>query len=85
MSVDSVFALKTWALAMGGIRHPLLADFWPHGGVAKSLGLLNEEAGIINRALLIIEPSGVVRHSELHQGTLPDVAATLATLAKLQA
>jgi len=84
MSVDSVFALKTWAISMGGIRHPLLADFWPHGGVAKSLGLLNEDAGIINRALLIIDPDGVVRHGELHQGTLPDVNATLATLAKLQ-
>ena len=84
MSVDSVFALKTWAISMGGIRHPLLADFWPHGGVAKSLGLLNEDAGIINRALMIIDPDGVVRHSELHQGTLPDVNATLATLAKLQ-
>ena len=84
MSVDSVFALKTWAISMGGIRHPLLADFWPHGGVAKSLGLLNEDAGIINRALMIIDPDGVVRHSELHQGTLPDVNATLAALAKLQ-
>ena len=84
MSVDSVFALKTWAISMGGIRHPLLADFWPHGGVAKSLGLLSEDAGIINRALMIIDPDGVVRHSELHQGTLPDVNATLAALAKLQ-
>ena len=37
LSVDSMFALKTWAASMGGIRHPLLADFWPHGGVAQSL------------------------------------------------
>lgn len=84
MSVDSMFALKTWAIAMGGIRHPLLADFWPHGAVGKSLGLLNDDSGIISRALLIIDPDGVVRHGELHQGTLPEPTATLETLAKLQ-
>jgi len=84
LSVDSMFALKTWASAMGGIRHPLLADFWPHGGVAKTLGIFNEESGIANRSLFIIDPEGVIRHNELHQGTLPDVAAVLAELARLK-
>ncbi len=84
MSVDSVFALKTWAMAMGGVRHPLVADFWPHGGVAKSFGIFNEDSGIVNRSLFIIDPQGVVRHSELHQGTLPDVTAPRAERAKLQ-
>jgi alkyl hydroperoxide reductase subunit AhpC len=36
------------------------------------------------RALLIIDPDGVVRHAELHQGTLPDVSKTLAKLAELK-
>ncbi|MFT5391402.1 MAG: alkyl hydroperoxide reductase subunit AhpC [Gammaproteobacteria bacterium] len=84
MSVDSVFALKTWAMSMGGVRHPLLADFWPHGGAAQALGIFNDGPGIANRALFIIDPEGVVRHSELHKGTLPSVDATLATLAKLK-
>ena len=84
MSVDSGFALKTWALAMGGIKHPLLADFWPHGGVAESLGILNADGGFANRALFIIGPDGVVRYSELHQGTLPDVNTVLAKLGELQ-
>ncbi|MCE2424661.1 MAG: redoxin domain-containing protein [Pseudomonadales bacterium] len=39
LSVDSGPALGAWSTAMGGIRHPLLADFWPHGGVAKTYGL----------------------------------------------
>lgn len=69
---------------MGGIRHPLLADFWPHGGVAQSLGIFNQDAGIANRSLFIIDPQGVVRHSELYQGTLPDVDAVLAEIGKLQ-
>lgn len=84
LSVDSTFALKTWATAMGGIRHPLLADFWPHGGVAQSFGIFNEDAGIAQRTLFIVDPQGVVRHSELHTGTLPDVPATLARLQALQ-
>ena len=70
--------------ALGGIRHPLLADFWPHGGTAQAFGIFNEDAGTANRTVFIIDPEGVIRHSELHQGTLPDVPAILAKLAELQ-
>lgn len=80
-----MFALRTWASALGGINHPLLADFWPHGGVAQSLGIFNDDAGISNRSVIVIDPEGVVRHTELHQGTLPDVDAVLAKLAELAA
>ncbi len=79
-----MFALRTWAVAMGGIKHPLLADFWPHGAAARSLGILNEDSGATMRTLFIIDPEGVVRHSELHQGTLPDVNAALEKLASLK-
>ena len=79
-----MFSLRTWAMSMGGIRHPLLADFWPHGAVSKAFGIFNEDAGFADRALFIIDPDGVVRYSELHQGTLPQVNATLAKLAELQ-
>ena len=85
LSVDSGPALNAWSTSMGGMRHPLLADFWPHGGVASSLGIFNESSGIVNRALIIIDPEGVVRHTEIHQGTLPDPAAAAARLAELQA
>ncbi len=84
LSVDSTFALGTWATALGGIRFPLLADFWPHGGVAASFGILNEDAGIANRSLFIIDPDGNIRHSEGYTRTLPDVDATLARLAELR-
>ena len=84
MSVDSQFALRTWAMGMGGIRHPLLSDFWPHGDASRKLGILNEDSGISMRALFIIDPDGVVRHCELHPSTLPDVAKTLEKLAELK-
>ena len=72
------------ALSLGGIRHPLLSDFWPHGAVLDSYGVLNEESGTPRRSLFIIDPEGIVRHAELHQGTLPDPEAVIGELAKLQ-
>ncbi len=84
LSIDTTFALNTWATAMGGIRHPLLADFWPHGAVAQSLGIFNEDVGMAMRTLFIIDPDGVVRHSEMHTRTLPDPADALAKLAELK-
>ena len=65
---------------MGGVRHPLLSDFWPHGGLAKSLGIFNEDVGMAMRTVFVIDPGGVVRHSEMHTGTLPDPDAVLAKL-----
>jgi len=85
MSVDSAPSLNAWSTAMGGMRHPLLADFWPKGGVAQSLGIFNETAGIVNRSVIIIDPEGVVRYSEAYTSSLPDPADSLATLAELQA
>ena len=85
LSVDSGPALRAWSTAMGGIRHPLLVDFWPHGAVARLLGIFNEAAGIANRTLLIIDSDGVVRHTEAHQGTLPDPGAAFDRLKALQA
>jgi len=84
LSVDSAPALRAWSAALGGIRHPLLSDFWPHGATARSLGIFNEAAGIVNRTLTIIDPDGVVRHAEAFQGVLPDPAATLQALRTLQ-
>ena len=85
LSVNSGPSLNAWSTSMGGMRHPLLADFWPHGAVASSLGIFNESAGIVNRSLLIIDPLGVVRHTESYQGTLPDPAQAVAKLKELQA
>ena len=85
LSVDSGPALRAWSAALGGIRHPLLSDFWPHGAAARSLGIFNEAAGIVNRTLTIIDPDGVVRHTEAFQGVLPDPGVTLQVLRTLQA
>jgi alkyl hydroperoxide reductase subunit AhpC len=47
---------------MGGVSYPLLADFHPKGDVAKAHGLYLEEAGISDRATVIVDKDGVVRY-----------------------
>ena len=47
---------------MGGVTFPLLADFNPKGEVAKAYGLFLEAAGITDRATVIVDKDGIVRH-----------------------
>lgn len=65
VSVDSVYAHKIWA-DREGYQFPLLADFWPHGAVAKAYGVFNETAGIANRGTFVIDTAGVVRFAEMN-------------------
>jgi mycoredoxin-dependent peroxiredoxin len=60
VSVDSGFVLRTWA-DRDHFNFPLLSDFWPHGAVAKSYGVFDEEKGVATRGTFIIDKSGVVR------------------------
>ena len=62
VSVDSIYCHLNWAMSLGGISFPLLADFEPKGAAAASYGLYLEEAGITDRATVIIDADGVVRH-----------------------
>jgi mycoredoxin-dependent peroxiredoxin len=60
VSVDHVYAHKVWA-EQEGFTFPLLADFWPHGGVAQAYGCFDERSGRATRGTYIIDKSGVVR------------------------
>ncbi|WP_084559420.1 redoxin domain-containing protein [Nitratidesulfovibrio termitidis] len=44
-----------------GVWFPVLSDFWPHGAVAASYGLLRSD-GTTERALVIIDRQGIIRH-----------------------
>lgn len=59
ISVDSKFALKAWA-DEENYSFDLLADFWPHGEVAKKYGVFVEDAGIASRATFLIGTDGTV-------------------------
>lgn len=62
MSVDSKATLRAWA-EREGYDFTLLADFWPHGAVAKEYGVFLEEKGFANRATFLIDIKGVIRAS----------------------
>jgi len=64
ISVDSKYCHKAWANGFGGITFPLLADFHPKGGVAQAYGLWLEDAGITDRATVLIGKDGKVLWSE---------------------
>jgi peroxiredoxin len=60
VSVDSTFALRTWA-DREGFEFEMLSDFWPHGAVAAAYGVFDENLGAAIRGTFIIDKSGIVR------------------------
>ncbi len=60
--MDSVHSHANWAAGIGGVSYPLLADFHPKGAVAESYGLYLADKGITDRATVIIDAGGVIRH-----------------------
>jgi peroxiredoxin (alkyl hydroperoxide reductase subunit C) len=75
---------KIWATE-SGFLFPVLSDFWPHGAVAQSYGVFNDEAGIANRGTFVVDRSGVIRFAECNQpGEARDQSAWTAALAALK-
>jgi peroxiredoxin len=60
ISCDSQFTQKMFA-EKEGYKFPVLADFWPHGAVAKAFQIFNEDRGCAMRGTFIIDKSGVIR------------------------
>jgi peroxiredoxin (alkyl hydroperoxide reductase subunit C) len=72
ISVDSSPTHRVWA-EQQGYQFPLLADFWPHGAVARAYGVFNEDAGTANRGTFLIDKQGIVRFAEMnHPGQARD-------------
>jgi glutaredoxin len=65
ISVDHIPCLKAWAETFGAITYPLLSDFWPHGKVAETYGVLRSE-GHSERAIFVIDKSGFIRYIDIH-------------------
>jgi peroxiredoxin len=61
VSVDSGPVHAKWAEEQG-YTFPLLADFWPHGAVAKEYGVFNEDIGLALRGTFIIDKLGRVAY-----------------------
>ena len=75
LSVDSVPCKRAWAEAISVQQTSLLADFWPHGGVAQAYGIFREKHGSSERAVLVLDREGVVRFKKIYPiKEVPDIA-----------
>jgi len=81
VSVDSVPCKTAWAEKLKIKNTRLLCDFWPHGKLAKSLGLFRENNGFSERANVIIDERGKVLFVKVYPiRELPDLEEILTVL-----
>ncbi len=64
ISVDGVWC-HTAFMESRKLHFPLLADFEPKGGIAKTYGAYRDQDGICERALFVIDKNGVITWSYL--------------------
>lgn len=69
VSCDSVHTHRAWA-EQQGFDYPLLADFWPHGEVARAYGVFDDKIGVALRGTFILDRQGIVRWKVVNQ--IPD-------------
>jgi peroxiredoxin len=69
VTVDNIPTLFAWTnqMVMEGeaLWFPVLSDFWPHGAVAESYGVLRSD-GTSERALFVIDKAGIIRYIDVH-------------------
>ncbi len=84
LSVDSVPCKKAWAEDIGVKETSLLADFWPHGGVAQAYGIFREKHGSSKRAVLIVNREGKIQFKKIYPiKEVPDIGEILKALQDL--
>jgi len=61
----------------------LLADFWPHGGVAKQYGIFREAGGFSERANIIVDEDQKIALIKIYEiSQLPDIEEIIDFLKK---
>ncbi|EGK08900.1 peroxiredoxin [Kroppenstedtia eburnea] len=89
VSTDTEFVHRAWIHTsrddngLGEIKYPLGAD--PTHRVSRAYGVLNEEEGVAQRGLFIIDPEGIVRYQVVTDDNVGrSVDETLRVLKALQ-
>jgi mycoredoxin-dependent peroxiredoxin len=83
ISVDSKYTQKLFA-EKEGYQFQVLADFWPHGGVAQQYGVFKEDLGFAMRGTFLIDKEAVVRAKFVNgPGEARDLASYHQALAAL--
>jgi peroxiredoxin len=62
ISVDGVWCHQAYAHDRK-LKFPLLSDFHPHGGTAKSYGVYDDAVGTCKRALFVLDADGIITWS----------------------
>lgn len=55
ITTDTPASIKTWAKTLSLRNVRILSDFWPHGYVTNSFGILNRHRGCPEHAIIIID------------------------------
>ena len=83
INVDPVPSKAAWAKELGLKNLRMLSDFWPHGEVARSLGLFRDKEGFSERANVILDEEGRVIFRKVYDiKKLPDVTELIGFLEK---
>ena len=76
--------LQAWAESLGDITYPLLSDFFPHGQVAQTFGVLRAD-GRSERAIFVIDKQGIIQYVDVHDiDEQPDNEELFRVLAELE-
>ncbi len=74
ISVDTVPSKNAWAKSLKIMKTRLLADFWPHGAVAKLYRIFRAKQGFSERANIIIDEKQKVIFVKIYPiPQLPDI------------
>jgi peroxiredoxin (alkyl hydroperoxide reductase subunit C) len=83
ITVDNIPTLYAWTQQMGELWFDVLSDFYPHGKVADSYGVLRTD-GTAERALIFINRKGII--TGIHVSDInvrPPLETVVAELAKM--
>jgi peroxiredoxin len=84
LSVDNTWCHSAFAKNRN-FRFSLLSDFEPKGKVARDYGVYQEQRGVANRALFVIDENGIIRWNYLSpMGVNPGADGILKALDTLQ-
>ena len=65
ITTDTPASIKTWAKTMSLRNIRLLSDFWPHGYLSNSFGILNRQRGCPERTVILINDDMTVHTKEI--------------------
>ncbi|ACU90343.1 redoxin domain-containing protein [Desulfomicrobium baculatum] len=84
ISADNVPTLHAWVQEMGGVWFTVASDFYPHGQLADSLGILRS-TGETERALFLIDKEGIIRYIDVHDiNSRPDLGPLIKAMQSLK-